>query len=131
MVVFRIRGYKSDRNERVINDWYKQQDQAVKAKFDVRIKYLAERKRNEWEMPYFRLLHGPCHGLGEIRLKANKVHWRSVGFFSGPDEFTILIFVQEKGGRFQPKETCEIANRRKDQVLRQKEKYTYEWEIDI
>jgi len=130
MIVCCIRGFRSDRGRKEINEWYKQQDFAVKAKFDVRVKYLSQRKQSEWEMPYFRILHGACKDLGEIRFFCNKVQHRAIGFFSASAEFIILLFAVEKGGKLEPRSCCDTAQERKQQVLRHRERYSHEWEID-
>lgn len=130
MTISSIRGFRSDTNSELIRDWYKPVDSKVKAAFDVRSKYLVQRKPQDWGFPIYRALHGECAGLGEIRFKANKVQHRPIGFFSGKNEFTILFFATEKGGKFVPKKSCTIAKRRWDLVRSNKEKYTHEWSIE-
>jgi hypothetical protein len=55
----------------------------------------------------------------EIRFRANKVQQRPIGYF-GPteDDFTILIWAQEKGSRLLPKSWCSIADRNRIEILR-------------
>jgi hypothetical protein len=52
----------------------------------------------------------------EIRFKGDNVQQRPLGFRSGESEFTILFWATEKGGKFVPKNACERALRRKEQI---------------
>ena len=91
-------------------DWYDSLDKDVQAVFDARLDYLKQQPRNGWSMPHFRLLHGPCVGLGEIRFKVKRVQYRPLGFF-GPEanQFTLLVGAIEKGGKIQPASACTSA----------------------
>ncbi len=130
MTISSIKGFRSDTDSELIRGWYKSVDSKVKAAFDVRIKYLSQRKPQDWGLPFYRALHGECAPLGEIRFKANKLHYRPIGIFSGKNEFTILFFATEKGGKFVPKTSCKVAQKHMDLVKSNKEKYTHEWRID-
>jgi hypothetical protein len=81
-------------------------------------------------MPFFRMLHGECHGFGEVRIKLERVQWRPIGFF-GPArlEFTILLIASEKGGKLRPKETCAIGQTRMAEVT-QTPDIAHEWFLD-
>ena len=130
MTVCSIRGYKANDGSELIRSWYKAADGKLRAVFDVRIKILAQRKPQDWGLPFFRRLHGECAGLGEIRFKANKVQHRPIGYFSGRNEFTILFFATEKGGAIVPKSACKTAQERKILVNANQGGCTHEWRIE-
>lgn len=91
-------------------DWYDGLGEEVRAVFDARLDHLKQQPRNGWSMPHFRLLHGPCAGLGEIRFNARRVQYRPLGFFGpGPNEFTLLVGAIEKGGEIRPTSACAAA----------------------
>jgi hypothetical protein len=100
-----------------IRAWYEAQTPKVRAKFVSRIKTLAQLPRNEWHETLFKELHGNCAGMAEIRFKAGNVQQRPLGFRSGDDEFTLVFCAIEKSNRFDPRNACEVALRRKDEVL--------------
>ena len=124
-----FRGFKSSDDE-LIQSWYRAADEKVKATFDSRVKFLAQRKPQDWGLPFFRRLHGDCSGLGEIRFKANKVQHRPIGFFSAENEFTILFFATEKGGKLVPKSACSTAQQRKQLISANRGGWTHEWRIE-
>jgi len=124
-----IKGFKFDDGVELIRDWYRTAHAKVKATFDVRIKYLTQRKPQDWKLPYYYRLHGECAGLSEIRFKANGAQHRPIGFFSGDNEFTILVFATEKGGKLAPKSSCKTAQERKKLIKEIGGGHTHEWEI--
>lgn len=89
----------------------------VRAKFKSRLIDLAHLPLSEWHETYFKRLSGPDSGLAEIRFKADRVQQRPLGFHSGPNEFTLLFWATEKGGEFRPRSACNIALRRKAEVI--------------
>lgn len=82
-----------------------------------RLTILANLPRPQWHEGYFKKLSGECEGLWEIRFVADKVQQRPLGFHINDREFVILLWAREKNGRFIPKKACEIALRRKAEVL--------------
>ena len=122
-VLWTFRCYVSPRGVDEIRAWYDGQSAAVRAKFDSRLKFLAQRERAEWKREPFDSLHGECEGLGEIRFKADKVQHRPLGFFSGEKIFTLVFCAEERGNKFVPKKACEIALRRKAEVLNSQERW--------
>lgn len=48
---------------------------------------------------------------------AENVQQRPLGYVSGNGEFTILFWAIEKGDKFVPKSACDIALKRKNEVL--------------
>lgn len=112
-----FRCYVSTRGTDEIRDWYDKQSGAVQAKFDSRLKFLAQRERNEWKREPFALLKGKeCEGLGEIRFKANRVQHRPLGYFSPGNVFTFVICAEERGRKFVPKKACQIGLSRKAEI---------------
>ncbi|WP_407119031.1 hypothetical protein [Bradyrhizobium sp. LMG 9283] len=82
-----------------------------------RLRILATLPRREWHEGYFKKLSGNCDGLWEIRFLAENVQQRPLGFHITETEFVILLWAREKGGKFVPKAACEIALRRKAELL--------------
>jgi hypothetical protein len=118
MLLWTLRVYLDDSRRDVVKEWYDTQSGPVQAAFNTRLEYLLQRPSHEWKMPHFRLLHGECAGLGEVRFKADKVQHRPIGFF-GPlrSEFTLLLCAIEKGSKFKPRNACPIGQVRKHQTL--------------
>ncbi len=107
-----IRHYVSGNGSHPFRDWYEALDDNIRAAFDARLRSLRQQPRNGWSMPHFRMLHGPCAGLGEIRFKVGRVQYRPLGFFGpGANEFTLLVGAIEKGGALRPKNACVVALR--------------------
>lgn len=117
-----FRTYRTSSGEDEIDVWYQSLRSKNKAKMLVRLQYLGDQPRDGWKRPYFDSLSGECSGLGEIRLKIDRTQFRLIGAF-GPEreEFTILLVAVEKDSKFEPRDTCEIAQRRKKEVLTEPE----------
>lgn len=113
--LWRFRCYVSGRGIDEIKRWYDEGEPKMGAAFLSRLQTLSQLEAHQWELPYFRWLHGDCRGLGEVRFKANGVQHRPLGFLSG-DTFTLLFGAKEKGGKFLPKSACEIAQARKIEI---------------
>jgi hypothetical protein len=64
-------------------------------------------------------------GLVEIRFLADRIQQRPLGFVSGSDEFTLLFWAEEKGWKWVPRNACDIAQKRKAEVERDRS-YAYE-----
>ena len=67
---------------------------------------------------YTKVLSGPCDGLIEIRFRRDGVQYRPLAFY-GPERsaITLLILVEERNGRFVPRDACAIALKRRALVL--------------
>jgi hypothetical protein len=87
-----------------VKDSYDAGCKKLRAKFLSRITTLAQLEFFEWREPPFKMLHGECDGLGEIRFKADGVQQRPLGFRSGTREFTIVFWAVEKGNKFVPRD---------------------------
>lgn len=118
MPTWTFRTYVDPNGAEAVAEWYEAQSPKVQAAFDRRLAFLQQRRPDEWRDPLSKQLHGACDGLVEIRFKAERVQHRPLGFFGpGRWEFTVLFFATEKGGRFDPRDACEIALRRRDAVV--------------
>lgn len=101
----------------LIQDWYSSATEEAQAELDNALDFLGQRDRSEWRRPQFDSLHRECKGLGEIRIKANSVQHRIIGFFGPqPATFTLLIHATEKDRKFNPKNACDVAQRRRSEV---------------
>ncbi len=112
-----FRCYVGDDGKDEIRAWYDAQTAQCRARFASRLKILASLPADEWHETYFKHLHGECHGLAEIRYKADKVQQRPLGFRSAPDVFTLLYCAKEKNGKFVPLSACAQALERKAKVI--------------
>lgn len=92
------------------------QDEAVIQHFKVRVKYLANTPKRDWQEPYALKLK-KVTDIYEIRFKANGVQFRPLGFF-GPDgnEFTILIWATHKQKIYDPHDAINTADSRRKLV---------------
>ena len=117
-VLWSFRCYRSADGTDEVRAWYDGGSKELQARFLSRMRTLAQLARNEWHENYYKALHGPCDGLGEIRFKADRVQQRPLGFHSGGAEFTILFCAKEKGGKFVPLSACEKAIARRNEVLK-------------
>ncbi|MDQ6702843.1 MAG: hypothetical protein M3Z96_06905 [Pseudomonadota bacterium] len=107
----------TERGIDVIDEWYKTQPEPLQAKFDTRVRYLQQHPRSDWVRPRFDTLGKKCAGLGEIRFEWKKVQYPPIGFASGEMEFTLVFVAQEHSKRFVPPTTCQISQKRKTEVL--------------
>jgi hypothetical protein len=112
-----IRFYVSASGRPVVRDWYDDQIDDVRAKFDTVLEYLVVRRRNEWGRPEFAPLSGKHSGLGELRFDFGKLEYRPIGCF-GPNrsDFTILIGATKKGKNYEPRNALDTALERRDFV---------------
>lgn len=113
MVIWRLKAFTADFDETVVLSWYHQQPIAVQDEFEARLNFLASSPIEYWSRPYAAKLRGKCKGLMEIRFDVNNVEHRPIGYISGDREFTLLAFATERDGKFDPKEVCDTAKKRK------------------
>ncbi|MBI3439007.1 MAG: type II toxin-antitoxin system RelE/ParE family toxin [Proteobacteria bacterium] len=97
-------------------------DDALQAKLDTRLRFLRQQPRDRWVRPYFDTLDDDCSGLGEVRFEYKNVQYRPIGFSSGKLEFTFVFVAIEKGGKFVPKNTCKVAQERKTETEKDRNK---------
>lgn len=119
------------RGEEEVTTWYAAQTPTVQAAFDQRLRTLGQMRPHEWREPYSKTLEGPCDGLVEIRFKADRAQQRPLGFYGPvPMVFTIVLMAREIGGRFEPRDACEIAQARKADVLRSPVQFSHDLTVD-
>jgi hypothetical protein len=117
LAVWVFRCYLNADGNDVIDQWRESQEDRFQAKIDTRFKYLQQQPREGWVRPYFDTLSDDGRGLGELRIPFKNVEYRVIGFASGEMEYTWLLPAKEVGGKFVPKNACEIAQGRKIEVL--------------
>lgn len=112
-VLWSVRSYVTERNVDVIRQAHDERSKKVQAKFLSRMKTIAQMSRTEWPTELIKPLSGPGSGLLEIRFFAERVEQRPICFVSGDRELTLLMWAEEKGGRFVPPTALETAQKRK------------------
>ncbi len=93
----------------------------LKANCLLAIEYLQVREKQDWTNPRnyaAKLTAGEGYrDFYEIRFKADKVMQRPIGYFGpGVNEFTILIWATEKGGKILPEGWRKKAERLRLQI---------------
>lgn len=126
-VLWSFRCYVAPDGTNKIREWYDGSRKEVKAKFLSRLKMLSHLPVEEWNDPLYKVLHGECAGLGEIRFKADRVQQRPLGFRSGNREYTILFCAIEKGDAFVPRSACKTALIRKKEAKRDRSRTDAIW----
>jgi len=117
MTEWTFRCYLDEHGTDVIYEWYKAQPDGLRTKLETRLRFLRQRRREEWTRPHFDSLDDDCKGLGELRFQFKNVQYRVLGFASGAMEYTWVMVAKEVGGRFVPKNTCAEAQVRKEVVM--------------
>lgn len=113
MKLWTLKSFTNPDGKTIVAEWYEQQDDAVKAAFLTRMKFLRAQSEDGWDRPQVgQLRHGSCKGLYEIVLKVNKVQHRPLGYYSGKLEFTFVAFATERDGQFDPPNICDTAQER-------------------
>lgn len=120
----------------LVNNWLADQDKYVQTQFKVRLKFLDGQPPQNWRRPFVSTLNGGkkdggkgCKGLVEIRFEVKNVQYRPLGYYSGKQEFTIVFFAKEVGGKFEPETACSIAKARIAEIEADPKK-AYEWWIE-
>ena len=103
----------------VIDDWYENQDDAVQAKFDTRIKFLRQQPREKWVRPGFDTYKD---GVGYIRMDVGNIQHRVFGCPMGQLEYAWLIAATKKGKVFSPRGADQVSVERKTEVLSERER---------
>jgi hypothetical protein len=120
------KAYKTSKGTSVVTEWRESVSATVWTEFRASVEFLDGQPPVNWTRPYIGKLRHDCKGLIEIRFDHGNVQYRPIGFYSGKQEFTILFFATEKGGKFVPLAACEIAQRRRNEIEKDKEK-SREW----
>lgn len=118
--MWQIKCYLSPRGKNEIQEIYDSGSDDLRAELEVELAYLSVRSREEWQRPHAAKL-SKCEEFRdffEVRLFADRVQHRPIGFFGpGQNEFTVLLWAIEKGGKLTPAEWCKKANRLRKQLL--------------
>jgi hypothetical protein len=126
MKVWNFKVFVSDRGSREIDEWL----DGLPVKAEVKIRAIISRLEiwdiSRWERPYVCKLKG-SDNIWEIIVKFNNVQYRPLGCF-GPKQkdFTLLIGAREKGGRLEPINAIETAEKRRNLIF-QDERYCDEY----
>lgn len=98
--------------------WLNSLPKRAKVKINAAISRLEVMER--LEMPYVRVLKGPCNGLLELRILSDNVQYRPLCCYGpGQKEVTLLFGTIEKGGKFVPPSACSSAAARKIDINQQ------------
>jgi len=118
--MLKIKCYESSSEKNEIQATYDSGTEELKAELEVALAYLKVRDRQDWRRPHAHKM-SKCkkfRDFFEIRFKANNLQQRPIGYF-GPDknDFTILIWATEKGGKLKPEDWFKIADRRRNEII--------------
>lgn len=96
---------------------YESLGDAGQAHCDARLEFLRSQPPCMWVEPDAKKLswtqQTACKGIYEIRFKANNVQQRPMGYFDAAGRrFVIVVWVTHKGNQYDPKNYCQIAQRR-------------------
>jgi hypothetical protein len=130
MPLWSLRTYLTISGRDPVREWYEGLRPTNRAIVRTDLRYLRDQPPAKWERPWYGTLSKKgCSGLGEVRLKLDKVEWRIIGFFGpGRQEFTMVAIAREKDRKFIPIDTCQIAQARKAEILNRGSK-SLEWDL--
>ena len=118
-----LRSYLDQDGTDVIRQWFDAPSttKQARAKFRNRLRVLSRLPRHEWRRPLFDTLGEECRGLSEIRIDADHVPWRPLGFFQtdedGNDVFTLVICASKDEHGWKPSNACARGLIRKAEIL--------------
>ncbi len=115
MACWSFRDYVNERGDNLIHAWLQTLSQKAKAKINVRIQYLEAVP--VFDPQYVSALSG-YPDLLELRVVFSGVQYRPIACY-GPAqrEVTLLFGATERGDRFDPPTACDIALRRRSEIL--------------
>lgn len=108
----KFRYYAGHEDGSGLRDEFEHASAQFRARFRSKLLILAQLELVDWREPLFKVLSDE-DGISEMRFKADNIQQRSLGFLSGNNEYTFLLWAQEKNNRFIPKAACEIAKKRR------------------
>lgn len=117
----------TSKDELLVKEWHGNIDKFVWLEFKTALKFLDGQPPVNWVRPYIGTLSKECKGLIEIRFDVGSVEYRPIAYYSGKQEVTILFFATERDNKFDPPTACQIAQRRKDEIEKDKEKSRGFW----
>ena len=132
MALWKLKGLVDRRtvNQTVVDQWYRAQAEDVQLAFVTRMKFLRGLPSDGWDRPYVgQLRRKECKGLFEIVISMPTVEHRPIGYFSAPQEFTIVAFATERDNKFDPKSICATAKKLIERIKKGQEKvrdFTFE-----
>lgn len=138
MTTWKLKWFKKEGRKSEARDVYDTGNADLQAGFDVAWKYLRKMPRDKWVRPKAAKLSvdkGEFRDYFEIRFKANNTQQRPIGYFGpGTEDFTILIWVTEKGNKFIPASWRDTADDAREKVVSDGARYvetdeTYDDEI--
>lgn len=101
-----FKDFVSPAGRNLIHEWL--EGLPARARINARIRLLE--LTDELRFPDVRILRGECRGLFELRVKADNVQYRPLGYYGpGRGEVTLLIGAVERGGHFEPPSACRTA----------------------
>lgn len=121
---WRLLTYRRVSGRDEVGDWIRSWKKKNFAKVLAMLDDMQRLTKESWPPSYFSLLKGDhWAGLGEVRLKLDRVNYRIISFF-GPEkgEFTMLLVAVEKDWKLTPKDAHDIAKRRRDEIINDRER---------
>src|SRR5262245_49377829 len=107
-MVWRFRTYRGASGRDDIADWTNSWHGKNRSRVLQVLDDMQRLPKERWPPKAFKLLSGPCAGLGEIRFKLDRVQYRILTFFGpGNRELTMLLVAEERNWSFVPKNACE------------------------
>lgn len=116
MVAWTFYDFVSARGENVIEAWLASIPWQARDEINVQLAFL--RNVRDLVRPAVGHLQGPeCRGLMEIRVTSERQRYRPLAY-RGPKQgqITLLVGAKEKGGKLEPRDACETAWRRIDDI---------------
>lgn len=101
----------------VFTEVYETLGDVGQANCDARLEFLRSQPPPMWVEPDAKKLSwttkSACKDIYEIRFKANNVQQRPMGYFdTAGQRFVIVVWVTHKGSQYDPKNYCQVAQRR-------------------
>lgn len=112
-----ISWYESNSGKTEARDKYLKGNYNLKAEFDAAVLYLSVQPRKNWKRPKSAKLKKCKNDFYEIRLFANEVQERPIGFWFSQSEFVILLWAVEKDDKLYPKNWCLKASNRRQEII--------------
>lgn len=116
-LIWQVRCYVSPDGVDRIREAYEASSRKIQGQFLSRLRTLAQLPIQQWQLPLYRVLHRECSGVGEMRFKGDNVQQRPLGFHGPGNIFTLTFWATEKSNHFIPRNACEIALGRKQEIL--------------
>jgi len=115
VVVWSLFQYVSPTGRKTIEDWRSSLSAIRRADFDVFLRNMV--KRSKWEYPEIGGLSGKhLKGFLELRWRSENVPHRVGGYFSGGDEFVMLIGWTHNKKKYDPSSALDTLPIRKKKV---------------